>query len=169
MYHMGVVKAFIDAGLYQEVGVISGTSGGAITAAFLAVKREDELLSDVIVDTVSTDYRKDGSQAKENVVWFPNLWTQMRNFRAQGSLVKGSEFSRCCAYYFGDMTFAEAYARTGKHVSISVSNAQLGNTFSGKRRVLLNHISSPHVTIASAVAASCSLPGIMLPNKVRPL
>ena len=32
---------------------------------------------------------------------------------------------------------------------------------SGPARLLLNHISSPHVTLASAVAASCALPGIM--------
>ncbi len=34
----------------------------------------------------------------------------------------------------------------------------------GPRRLLLNHISTPNVLIRSAVAASCSLPGIMRPN-----
>lgn len=34
----------------------------------------------------------------------------------------------------------------------------------GPRRLLLNHITTPHVLIRSAVAASCSLPGIMKPN-----
>ena len=68
------------------------------------------------------------------------------------------------------MTFAEAYARTKRHVSISVSFVALGGGNSGAGsssgdggpgRLLLNHISSPHVTLASAVAASCALPGIM--------
>jgi TAG lipase/steryl ester hydrolase/phospholipase A2/LPA acyltransferase len=31
---------------------------------------------------------------------------------------------------------------------------------------LLNHISTPNVTLASAVAASCALPGVMSPTKL---
>ena len=31
---------------------------------------------------------------------------------------------------------------------------------------MLNHISTPHVTIASAVAASCALPGVMNPTSL---
>jgi hypothetical protein len=44
---------------------------------------------------------------------------------------------------------------THKHVCITVtaSRAQSG---SGVQRLLLNHISTPNVTLASAVAASCS-------------
>lgn len=45
-------------------------------------------------------------------------------------------------------------------MSISVTGDGTGS------RLLLNHISSPHVTIASSVAASCALPGIM---KAQPL
>jgi TAG lipase / steryl ester hydrolase / phospholipase A2 / LPA acyltransferase len=44
-------------------------------------------------------------------------------------------------------------------VSIAVSGRSLSN--GGPQRLLLNHIASPHVTLASAVAASCALPGIM--------
>jgi len=49
-------------------------------------------------------------------------------------------------------------------VSITVSSS---GGHSGPRRLLLNHISTPHVTLASAVAASCALPGIMSPSKLR--
>ena len=34
------------------------------------------------------------------------------------------------------------------------------------QRLLLNHISTPHVTLSSAVAASCALPGVMAPAKL---
>jgi predicted acylesterase/phospholipase RssA len=34
----------------------------------------------------------------------------------------------------------------------------------GPQRLLLNHLTTPHVLLRSAVAASCSLPGIMKPN-----
>jgi predicted acylesterase/phospholipase RssA len=41
------------------------------------------------------------------------------------------------------------------------------NANSSTQRLLLNHISTPHVTIASAVAASCALPGVMAPRTLE--
>ena len=74
-------------------------------------------------------------------------------------------FRRTCEFYYGDTTFAEAFARTGKHVCITVSASRAsGDT---AQRLLLNHISTPHVTLASAVAASCALPGVMAPAKLE--
>ena len=60
--------------------------------------------------------------------------------------------------YYGNWTFEEAYRRTGREVSITISPAtatRLGQP------TLINHITAPRVLIASAVATSCSLPGIM--------
>jgi predicted acylesterase/phospholipase RssA len=59
------------------------------------------------------------------------------------------------------VTFEEAYEKTGRHVCIMVSAQNIGGSKAGPQRLLLNHISTPHVTLASAVAASCALPGIM--------
>lgn len=74
-------------------------------------------------------------------------------------------FRECCEFYFADNTFEEAFERTGKHVCITVSASRATDTGSGQR-LLLNHISTPHVTLASAVAASCALPGVMAPAKL---
>lgn len=168
MYHIGVVKALIDAGLYKEIRVMSGTSGGSIIAGMVACKTEEELQRDVIVRGVSTDFKHDGSQAKLGICWFPPMKDQLLNFLRDRVLVDRHQFKRCTTYYYGTTTFAEAYEHTKKHVSISVSTSQLGESFiGGGRRVLLNHISTPHVTVASAVAASCSLPGIMHPNSLE--
>ena len=54
---------------------------------------------------------------------------------------------------------------TGKHVCITVS-ASRASAGSGVQRLLLNHISTPNVTLASAVAASCAVPGVMAPAKL---
>jgi predicted acylesterase/phospholipase RssA len=63
------------------------------------------------------------------------------------------------------VTFEEAFARTGKHVCITVSASRAsGGT---AQRHLLNHVSTPNVTLASAVAASCALPGLMAPAKLQ--
>jgi TAG lipase/steryl ester hydrolase/phospholipase A2/LPA acyltransferase len=74
-------------------------------------------------------------------------------------------FYRTCDFYYGTTTFEEAFERTGKHVCITVSASRAsGGT---AQRLLLNHISTPHVTLASAVAASCALPGVMKPAKLQ--
>jgi patatin-like phospholipase/acyl hydrolase len=63
--------------VYKDLHVISGASGGSITAAMLASKTESELMNDVFLDTVSTDYTLDGKQAKDNIHWFPPLREQV--------------------------------------------------------------------------------------------
>ena len=73
-------------------------------------------------------------------------------------------FRRTCEFYFSDITFEEAFERTGKHVCITVSASRVSGE--SAQRLLLNHISTPHVTLASAVAASCALPGVMAPAKL---
>lgn len=69
-------------------------------------------------------------------------------------LVDSREFKRCCDFYYGDVTFEEAFQRTGKHVCITVT-ASRATSGGGAQRLLLNHVSTPHVTLASSVACSC--------------
>ena len=74
-------------------------------------------------------------------------------------------FRETCEFYYGNNTFAEAFKMTGKHVCITVSASRANGMTD--QRLLLNHISTPHVTLASAVAASCALPGVMAPAKLQ--
>lgn len=73
MYHLGVVRALIEANVYQDIKVISGTSGGSISAAMCALKTPEELHRDVCVETVSTDYGLTGEQGEKNIRWFPTV------------------------------------------------------------------------------------------------
>lgn len=148
MYHLGVIKALIESKLYDDIKVISGTSGGSITAAMCAIKTADELYSDVCVNTVSTDFMLTGDMKKHNIRWFPPMYDMATYWIKHKLLVDGAYFGRTCEFYFKDYTFEEAFIRTGKHVCITVSASRAsGNT---AQRLLLNHISTPHVTIASA-------------------
>ena len=87
------------------------------------------------------------------------------NCETQFACVPSQYFYRTCEFYYGTTTFAEAFERTGKHVCITVSASRA--TGGTAQRLLLNHISTPHVTLASAVAASCALPGVMKPAKLQ--
>ncbi|GMI23611.1 hypothetical protein TeGR_g2443, partial [Tetraparma gracilis] len=167
MYHLGLVRALLQDGLYGKIGVVSGTSGGSIAAAFCATKTEKELREEVCVDWVSTDYSRDGDQGRKGVRWFPTMANMARNWLRTGLLVRGEEFRACTNWYFGDITFEEAFAKTGKHVCMTVTASRAAAGGGGTQRLLLNHISTPHVTIASAVAASCALPGIMPTAKLQ--
>lgn len=84
---------------------------------------------------------------------------------AQLALLLFQYFFTTCEFYWGNTTFAEAFEHTGKHVCIHVSASRASS--GSAQRLLLNHISTPHVTLASAVAASCALPGVMKPRKLQ--
>lgn len=58
----------------------------------------------------------------------------------------------------GDVTFYEAYERTGKILNITVSPA---NDYERPR--LLNYLTSPNVLIWSAACASCAFPILYQP------
>lgn len=165
MYHLGTIKALCESNRYNDIGVISGTSGGSITAAMCAIRNQDELLRDVCVSTVSTDFGLDGEMKRKNIRWFPKLVDMGAYWLKHRLLVDSEDFKRCCEFYYKDITFEEAFKRTGKHVCITVSASRAES--GGAQRLLLNHISTPHVTLASAVAASCALPGVMAPAKLR--
>jgi len=164
MYHLGTIRALIESKLYEGIKVISGTSGGSITAAMCAIKKPEELFEDVCIPTVSTDFMLNGEMKKNNIRWFPTVMEMGAHWLKKSLLVDSAEFKRCCDFYFGDLTFEEAFDRTGKHVCITVTASRAsGGT---AQRLLLNHISTPHVTLSSAVAASCALPGVMAPAKL---
>jgi TAG lipase/steryl ester hydrolase/phospholipase A2/LPA acyltransferase len=62
----------------------------------------------------------------------------------------------------GDVTFQEAFDRTGRIVNIVVTP-----TRSGRIPMVLNYLTSPHVLLWSAALASCAVPGVFEPVELR--
>ncbi|KAF4030144.1 hypothetical protein GN244_ATG18092 [Phytophthora infestans] len=144
------------------------SGGGSIAMyhkAMIACKTNKELLDDIIQDDVSTRFIPLG------IRWFPPLLDQITYCIKTGFLVECSNFERTTQHYYGEplnavqktmyYTFQDAYLKTGRHVCITVSASDVNSAHKGPKKLLLDHINSPHVLLWSAVACSCSLPGIM--------
>ena len=62
----------------------------------------------------------------------------------------------------GNTTFEEAYLRTGRIFCITLSS-----TSKKASPILINYLSAPNVTIASAVLASAAVPGFISPVQLE--
>ena len=60
------------------------------------------------------------------------------------------------------MTFEEAYRQTGRIFCITLSS-----TCKKAPPVLINYLSAPHVTIVSALLATCAVPGFLPPVRLK--
>ncbi|WAQ90145.1 hypothetical protein PtA15_12A131 [Puccinia triticina] len=145
-YHFGVLRALLDAKLIPTV--ITGTSAGALVAAFLCTHTDEELerllvpeLADMITaceDPIS--------------VWLPRMIKTGARFDTVLWAKKSSFFTR------GSMTFLEAYERTGRILNVSVIPHDVHSP-----TTLLNYTTAPNCVIFSAILASAAVPMVLNP------
>jgi NTE family protein len=69
-----------------------------------------------------------------------------------------NDLEQIIARLIPDLTFQEAYEKTGRQISVTVAPAE-----PHQRSRLLNAITSPTVFVRSAVMASCAVPGVFPP------
>ena len=139
-FHAGVISSLLDEDVLPVV--ISGASAGSLIAAIVGTHRREELLRML---------------TPEHLLPQPSASTS-----GEGPLKRfGMSHADVCAHIerlLPDLTFAEAYAHSGIYVNVSVSPARRHQS-----PRLLNAITTPHVTVRSAVLASCSVAGIYPP------
>jgi predicted acylesterase/phospholipase RssA len=141
-FHMGVVKALIESDLVPRV--ISGSSMGAVYAALLGVHTNEELVQYFEPENMMLAVRKEAGLID-------------RFFERRGSIdIEYIEDS--IDRFIPDLTFQEAFLRTGRHINISVAPYEMHQTTR-----LLNAITSPNVLIRSAVMASTAIPAVFPP------
>ncbi|KIS71106.1 uncharacterized protein UMAG_01017 [Mycosarcoma maydis] len=145
-YHIGVVRALLDANLLPKV--VTGTSAGGLIAA-LTCTRTDEELRQMLVPALA-----DRITACEEPfsVWARRAWATGARFDTVKWAEKASFFT------MGSMTFKEAYERTGKVLCISVIPADRHSPVK-----LLNYVTAPDCVIWSSLLASAAVPGILNP------
>ncbi|MCB1679896.1 MAG: DUF3336 domain-containing protein [Halioglobus sp.] len=139
-FHLGVLKALIEQALCPSI--ISGASAGAYVAAIVGTRTDEEFLALFKNNQLARDLTTN----RENISLGFGKQTD-----ADIKAIK-REMRRTIP----DMTFLEAYEKTGRSINITISPAEPKQTSR-----LLNHIASPNVTILSAVMASSALPGVL--------
>ncbi len=142
-YHIGVVRALLEQDLLPNV--ISGASAGSLVAAVLGTHTDDEM--DKFMDSKHLAF-----EAKQEASWFNRM------FRGARAHIDIHDLQNVINRLIPDMTFEEAYKKTGRQISISIAPAETHQTSR-----LLNAIASPNVYIRSAVQASCAVPGVYPP------
>ncbi|TVY94068.1 Patatin-like phospholipase domain-containing protein [Lachnellula willkommii] len=145
-YHFGVVKALLDADLLPDV--ITGTSGGALIAALVATRTNEELKK-LLVPALAGRI----NACSEGInIWGPRWWKT-------GARFDSLEWAKKCSWFTrGSMTFREAYERTGRILNVSCVPSDPHSP-----TILTNYLTSPDCVIWSAVIASAAVPGILNP------
>jgi len=140
-FHLGVIKALFEHQMLPNV--ISGSSAGAIFAALIGTYEDDELhpllQDDMLLDPL-----------KLNIDNKPK-----RLVRDQ---VDSVSLRMTLEAVIPDVTFQEAYEKTGRMISITIAPSEQHQTSR-----LMNAVTSPNVYVRSAVMASCAVPGVFPP------
>lgn len=145
-YHFGVIKALIETGELPEI--ITGTSGGALVAALVGT-RTDEELKQLLIPALA--YRI--SACHEGFTTWAKRWWRT------GARFDTLDWARQSSWFcHGSLTFKEAYERTGRILNVSCVPSDPHSPV-----LLNNHITSPDCVIWSAVLASAAVPGILNP------
>jgi len=139
--HHGVVQELLDHNLLPRV--ISGASSGALIAAQLGTRTDDELIADYFVNKRYLEVER----------------TRLRGVvagRLPSDEVRRSRERMLDEIVPRDLTFQDAFEMTGRFINISISPAERH-----QESRLLNAITSPNVYVRAAVAASSSIPGVL--------
>ncbi|TXS90206.1 DUF3336 domain-containing protein [Parahaliea maris] len=142
-YHMGVVRALLEQGLLPRV--ISGSSAGSLVAGVVGTHTDEELQHVFDPSSMHFEAEKEAN-AFSRMFFGANAQIDVRGLEA---IIDG---------LVPDLTFQEAYEKTGRQISITVAPAE-----QHQRSRLLNAITSPNVYVRSAVMASCAVPGVFPP------
>lgn len=164
MCHLGVVKALNEHQILPKV--IVGTATGALIAALICIHTSEELPDYLRGQNINLSAFAASSKRKreqfeadsEDYVrpppisnlhnWFEILQRRVNRVARNGFLLDPALLGECIRANVGDLTFAEAYERTGRILNIMITPP------SEEVPSLLNYLTAPNMLIRSAAMAS---------------
>ncbi|EME88275.1 uncharacterized protein MYCFIDRAFT_159511 [Pseudocercospora fijiensis CIRAD86] len=162
--HLGVVQALDEQAILPNV--IVGTATGALMAALVGSKTEQELPDFVCGESLDLSaFANRSRQAQRETSakrklprflwpmerlrkWLQVVMRRLRRLVQAGFVLDPDALAQCVRDNVGDMTFEEAYKRTGRVLNIVVSSP------SEEVPSLMNHLTAPRYLIRSAAMAS---------------
>ncbi|CAK7201132.1 triacylglycerol lipase [Sporothrix eucalyptigena] len=165
--HLGVARALFLRGLLPRI--ITGTGTGALIAALLGTHTDEELpdlLNGVGIDLSAFDaVAKRKQQREENDgdkdhgssfsfshtfrTRYETLHRRLTRFWNEGYFLDVTVLEQCVRDNAGDVTFEEAFRRTGRTLNITVVTGGAADVPS-----VLNYVTAPNVLIWTAAVAS---------------
>ncbi len=146
LFHSGVCKALIEQDLMPKV--LSGSSAGAMMTAMLGVSNAEEITQ---------------------ILTGESFYSEAFHFRSFKELIRGNGGVADVRYLkkflienLGDLTFEEAYAKSGLDINISVAPFDVNQEDSR----IMNRYTAPDLLVWSAVLASCAVPILFPPVRL---
>lgn len=146
LFHSGVCKALIEQDLMPKV--LSGSSAGAMMTAMLGVSNAEEITQ---------------------ILTGESFYSEAFHFRSFKELIRGNGGFADVRYLkkflvenLGDLTFEEAYAKSGLDINISVAPFDVNQEDSR----IMNRYTAPDLLVWSAVLASCAVPILFPPVRL---
>ncbi|AOA58946.1 DUF3336 domain-containing protein [Acinetobacter larvae] len=146
LFHTGVCKALMEQDLMPNV--LSGSSAGAIMTAMLGVSKPED-----VADILS------GEHFYSKAFHFRPIRDILQR---RGGLADVQYLKKFLIENLGDLTFEEAYARSGLDINVTVAPFDLSQE--GAR--IMNRYTSPDLLVWSAVLASCAVPFLFAPVRL---
>ncbi len=140
-FHRGVIKTLLEHKLLPNV--ISGSSAGSVFAAVVGTHTDEELYK-LLNENQLIDPLQD------------EIDQRPRTFIRQQ--IDSASLRMTLESAIPDITFQEAYEKTGRRISITIAPHEEHQTSR-----LMNAVTSPNVYVRTAVMASCAVPGIFPP------
>ena len=150
-WHHGVIKELMLAGLLPRV--MSGSSAGAIGCAMLCTRTDDEILESI--DAWPTAPNTDFFGAPKGTKGL------LKHLFTKGTLHSHEEYTLRLQRLMGDLTFQEAYVRSGRVLNIAVVAADTQEPCR-----VLNYLTAPNILVWSAVACSSAFPLLFAPQEL---
>ena len=142
-FHIGVTKAMWLQGVLPDI--LSGSSGGAIVGGLVSTQSDETLENMFEPENLVHEIERDEGLLRHLDVFKPEVASQ-------------DDVREVLVRLIPDLTFQEAYEKTGRHLNVSVAAAEKHQSSR-----LLNSITSPNVYVREAIMASAAVPGFFPP------
>lgn len=155
MFHLGVVMALYLQRLLPQI--VTGTGSGALIAALVCTTPDDGLFDMLEGSKINLEAFVRARTCRSTsclsgwlgTSFLTTLRRRYKRYRTQKHFFDIDILQECARDNLGDITFEEAYAKTGRILNITIAMSEVAGT-----PQLLNYITAPHVLVRSAVVAS---------------